>query len=47
MERVVITGMGTVNPLLTVGKLENAINGVSCGPITLLTLQRECTFAAK
>ncbi len=38
MERVVITGMGTVNPLgLTVEESwNNAINGVSgVGPITL------------
>ena len=38
MERVVITGMGTVNPLgLTVEESwKNAINGVSgVGPITL------------
>jgi 3-oxoacyl-[acyl-carrier-protein] synthase II len=38
MERVVITGMGTINPLgLTVGESwQNAISGVSgVGPITL------------
>ena len=48
MERVVVTGMGTVNPLgLTVEESwQNAINGVSgVGPITLFdSAAVECTF---